>query len=62
MNTIVGISKVEITRSQPETYHVFELMPFENYLVTLQLTGDQLKTLFDYMAANGGDPISKAIS
>ena len=102
MNTVVAISKVEITRSQPEgplnnlvadamadvaaahniafdmvhtnykglrrslpqgelkTYHVYELMPFENYLVTLQLRGYQVQTLFDYMAANGGDPISKA--
>ena len=37
---------------------VFELMPFDNYLVTIALPGEVVKTLFDRMADYGGWPIS----
>jgi 2',3'-cyclic-nucleotide 2'-phosphodiesterase (5'-nucleotidase family) len=42
--------------------HIYELMPFDNYLVTMQLPGSVLKMLFDKMAASGGWPISAGIS
>ncbi|HEY1023972.1 MAG TPA: 5'-nucleotidase C-terminal domain-containing protein [Sphingobacteriaceae bacterium] len=42
------------------TYKVFELMPFESYLVVVKLDGKGTQELFDYMAALGGDPISGA--
>jgi 2',3'-cyclic-nucleotide 2'-phosphodiesterase (5'-nucleotidase family) len=42
--------------------HIYELMPFDNYLVTMQLPGSILKILFDKMAASGGWPISAGIS
>jgi len=44
----------EITRSR-----VFELMPFENEMVVLTLTGEKTQELFDYLAASErGMPVS----
>lgn len=37
---------------------VYELMPYENTLVVLHLTGTQLKELAEQMAARGGGPVS----
>jgi 2',3'-cyclic-nucleotide 2'-phosphodiesterase (5'-nucleotidase family) len=42
-----------ITRSM-----VYELMPFENELVLVQLSGSSLKLLLDQVAARGGGPLS----
>jgi 2',3'-cyclic-nucleotide 2'-phosphodiesterase (5'-nucleotidase family) len=36
----------------------FELMPFDNMMVVLTLSGAQTKKLFDYVADNGGMPIA----
>ncbi|MCA1802418.1 MAG: 5'-nucleotidase C-terminal domain-containing protein [Rhodothermaceae bacterium] len=38
--------------------HIFELMPFENHITILKLTGDQVITLADEIAAAGGEPVS----
>lgn len=43
-----------------KTFKIFELMPFENYLVVVKLDGKGTQELFDYMAALGGDPVSGA--
>lgn len=43
-----------------KTYKVYELMPFENFFVTVKLKGSDVLDLFNYMAAVGGDPISGA--
>jgi len=45
-----GISKGEITVGK-----VFELMPFENEMVFLELDGDKMQAFLDYIAAHGGD-------
>lgn len=45
----------EITRGK-----VFELMPFENEVVILTLSGKQTKKMFDYIARIGGVPLSGA--
>lgn len=37
---------------------VFELMPFDNQLVIQQLTGAQLQSLLDLIAARGGWPVA----
>ena len=37
---------------------VFELMPFENELVLLSLTGSQVSELADYIASRGGEGVS----
>lgn len=39
---------------------VFQLMPFENEIVVLTLSGDVTKELFDFIAAKGGMPVSGA--
>ncbi len=37
---------------------VYELMPFENELVVLTLSGEQIQGLLDYIAKNDGMPVS----
>lgn len=39
---------------------VFELMPFENKLVFVQLKGEKMKAFLDYVAAHGGDSLGGA--
>lgn len=48
-----GLPKGEIT-----VRNVFELMPFENELVLLQLSGKQLKTMLDAISRRGGEGVS----
>jgi 2',3'-cyclic-nucleotide 2'-phosphodiesterase (5'-nucleotidase family) len=36
---------------------IFELMPFENEMVLIQLTGEQLQQFYDIVAASGGDGV-----
>lgn len=43
----------EITRGK-----VFELMPFENELCVVTLSGKRLKQLFEYLAISGGAPVA----
>jgi 2',3'-cyclic-nucleotide 2'-phosphodiesterase (5'-nucleotidase family) len=38
--------------------HIFELMPFENHITILKLTGEQVISLADEIAAVGGEPVS----
>jgi 2',3'-cyclic-nucleotide 2'-phosphodiesterase (5'-nucleotidase family) len=38
---------------------IFEIMPFENYLVILQMKGSNVKQLLNKIASAGGWPISK---
>lgn len=40
---------------------VFELMPFENFLVVVEMTGAELNDLFHHIASKGGWPISKQV-
>lgn len=54
---IPTITKGEITKSD-----VFELLPFDNILVILELDSALVKTLADHMASSGGWPVSKALS
>lgn len=37
---------------------VYELMPFDNYLLVLNLNGEQVQSMLDAIAANGGWPVS----
>lgn len=37
--------------------NIFELMPFENEVVLLKLSGDQFKTMCDMIAQKGGIPV-----
>lgn len=42
--------------------NVYELMPFDNQLIVLELNGNQLKDLLDNIASDRGWPISKGLS
>lgn len=46
------IPKGEITVGK-----VFELMPFENEMVFLELDGDKMQAFLNYIAAHGGDSV-----
>ena len=48
-----ALPKGDITRGK-----IFELMPFENELVVITLSGEKTKELFDYVAKVGGAPVS----
>lgn len=43
----------EITRGK-----VYELMPFDNRIVVLTLTGEKMQQLIEYLAYSGGAPVS----
>ncbi len=53
---IPSLPKGDITQGK-----VFELMPFDNTLVVVELKGSDLQLLFDRAAADGGWPVSKHI-
>lgn len=42
--------------------HIYELMPFDNYLVTMEVPGTIILKLFDRMAEAGGWPISHGVT
>lgn len=50
-----SLPKGTITREK-----AFELMPFDNMMVIVTLSGEQTKALFDYLAKTGGMPMSGA--
>ncbi|MFN8319527.1 MAG: 5'-nucleotidase C-terminal domain-containing protein [Saprospiraceae bacterium] len=41
---------------------LYEIMPFENALVVMDLNGDQVKLLLDRIAAYGGWPVSEGLN
>jgi len=48
-----SIGKGVITRSD-----IYELMPFDNKLVVVELKGSDVKLMLDYIARTGGTPVS----
>lgn len=40
--------------------NIYEIMPFENSMVAVQLTGLQMQKLFDHMVSEGGDGLAGA--
>lgn len=52
--------RISIPKGKIKAFKIFEMMPFENNLVTVKLDGPTAKSLFDYMAEAGGDPIAGA--
>ncbi|WMX16670.1 MULTISPECIES: 5'-nucleotidase C-terminal domain-containing protein [unclassified Aureispira] len=53
---ITSIPKGPVTKGK-----IFELMPFDNLLVVIEMKGSELPALFNHIAANGGWPLSKQI-
>lgn len=47
-----GLRKNEITQGELRVRDIFDLMPFENALITLDLTGAQVKRILEVMMAN----------
>lgn len=53
-----GGLRTSLPQGDITTGKLFELMPFENEMVVLTLTGEKMRDLFDYIAAAGGVPVS----
>src|SRR5687767_10210940 len=49
----IPLPKGDITRG-----HIFELMPFDNEMVVITLTGAKTKELLDFIAARNGMPVA----
>lgn len=47
-----------LPRGAVSVRNVFELMPFENKIVLLQLSGEQCRQLLNYIAREGGLPVA----
>jgi len=58
--TNYGGLRLPLPKGNIYRYKIFELMPFENYMVTVKFDGVNTQKFFDYMAAEGGEPISGA--
>lgn len=58
--TNYGGLRLPLPKGNIYRYKIFELMPFENYLVTVKFSGPHTQKFFDYMAKDGGQPISGA--
>lgn len=52
-----SIEKGAVTRSM-----IYELMPFDNYLVVVSLEGEVVKKLFDKIALYNGWPVSRGVT
>lgn len=55
-----GIRVPELSKGKVTIGHIYELMPFDNYLVTIDLTGSELNQVLQAIAKTGGWPISGA--
>ena len=53
-----GGLRVLIPKGEVEVRDMFELMPFENQVVFLRMSGTDLRRFIDHMAARGGEGIS----
>ncbi|MGB0977149.1 MAG: 5'-nucleotidase C-terminal domain-containing protein [Prolixibacteraceae bacterium] len=53
-----GGLRVPINKGDITVENIFQLMPFENEVVLLQLTGDQVKAFLNYIASRGGESVA----
>lgn len=58
--TNYGGLRIPLPKGDVYRYKVFELMPFENAVTLVTFKGSDIQAFFDFMAAEGGDPISGA--
>ncbi|TAF78525.1 MAG: hypothetical protein EAZ51_09310, partial [Sphingobacteriales bacterium] len=58
--TNYGGLRLPLPKGNIYRYKIFELMPFENYFVSLKLDGNSTQKFFDFMADKGGEPIAGA--
>lgn len=52
-----GGLRIELPKGPITIGHIFELMPFENKLVILELTGDKVQQIAQYIADSRGQPV-----
>lgn len=57
-----GIRIPELAAGKVQLGKIYELMPFDNMLVIVEMNGKTLQLLFDQMATDGGWPVSKEVS
>ena len=57
-----GIRISNLTAGPVKVGTIYELMPFDNYLIILTLDSTELIQFINHMAASGGWPISKGIT
>lgn len=53
-----GGLRVPVAAGPIRVRHAYELLPFENYVVVLNLTGEQMARLADEVATTDGEPIA----
>jgi 2',3'-cyclic-nucleotide 2'-phosphodiesterase (5'-nucleotidase family) len=53
-----GSFRAPLPKGKITLKNIYELMPFENALVVVTLSGEKMKEMFDYIAKVGGDPLS----
>ena len=53
-----GGLRVPIPKGEVKKQVMFELMPFENEVVFIKLSGSELKEFIDHIASRGGDGVS----
>jgi 2',3'-cyclic-nucleotide 2'-phosphodiesterase (5'-nucleotidase family) len=53
-----GGVRTSLPKGKITTRNVFEVLPFDNRLVVVTLSGDSTQALLNYIAKKGGDPVS----
>lgn len=61
MQNYGGLRSNSIAPGNIKVGSIYELMPFDNTLVTVDLSGDKVLQFLDYIAQYGGAPISKGV-
>lgn len=56
-----GIRIPEVTEGDISVGKIYELMPFDNMLVIVEMSGRMTQRFFDHTAADGGWPVSKEV-
>ncbi|GAA5221414.1 5'-nucleotidase C-terminal domain-containing protein [Membranihabitans marinus] len=57
-----GIRITRLAAGDLKVGQIYELMPFDNYLVTMEIDGSTLLQLLEVIASNDGWPVSKQLS
>lgn len=53
-----GGIRTSLPKGQVTVRSVFEILPFDNRLTVVTLSGDSVQSLFNFIAKKGGDPVS----
>lgn len=56
-----GIRRTSLPKGDLTVGLVYEVMPFDNELIVLQMTGDEVQRFCDRMARSGGWPVSREL-